>query len=92
MTAAYAGFSGLKNGMLLDAVEAAGFDVLVTGDKTIQYEQNLAGRNFAVVALSAVAWPVIAPHVAKIVAALDATTPRSFTRVDCGAFARRRRP
>jgi hypothetical protein len=44
-----ASFGGLKNGELLDAAEAAGFDVLVTLDRGFRYEQNLAGRKIAVV-------------------------------------------
>ncbi|MGH9582666.1 MAG: hypothetical protein ACRD4O_07005 [Bryobacteraceae bacterium] len=47
------GFGGYKNGMLLQAAEAAGFDVLVTGDLSLEYEQNMAGRKIAVVSLSA---------------------------------------
>ena len=89
-TAAYAGFAGLKNGKLLDAAEAADFHVLVTGDKTMQYEQNLQGRRIAVVSISAVNWPIIAPHVGRIVTVVDAAVPGSLTRVDCGAFVRRR--
>ena len=90
-TAAFAGFAGLKNGKLLDAAEDAGFQVLVTGDKTLHYEQNLLGRKIAVVSLSAVAWPVIEAHAAKIVAAVDQAKPGSFTRAECGVFVRRRR-
>ncbi|MCU1258102.1 MAG: hypothetical protein JWO80_987 [Bryobacterales bacterium] len=90
LTAAYAGLAGLKNGKLLDAAVSAGFDVLVTGDKTIQYEQNLAGWTIAVVSLSAVEWPLIFSKVAKIIGAVDAALPGSFTLVDCGAFSRRR--
>jgi hypothetical protein len=40
-SARYAGFGGLKNGELLDAAEAAGFDVLVTVDRGFRYEQEL---------------------------------------------------
>jgi hypothetical protein len=90
MTAAYAGLAGLKNGKLLDAAVSAGFDVLVTGDKTIQYEQNLPGWRIAIVSLSAVEWPLIASDVHKIIAAVDSALPGSFTRVDCGSFNRRR--
>ena len=52
-SARYAGFGGLKNGELLDAAEAANFDVLVTVDRGFQYEQNLIGRKVAVLILSA---------------------------------------
>jgi hypothetical protein len=48
VTAAYAGFAGLKNGELLKAAVESGFDILATGDKTLQYEQNLSGDKIAV--------------------------------------------
>lgn len=89
-TAAYCGLAGYKNGALLKAAVEAGFDVLVTGDKTLQHEQNLAGCNIAIVLLSANAWRVIEPHVGMIAAAIDRATPGSFTQVDCGTFVRRR--
>jgi hypothetical protein len=89
-TAAYAGFAGLKNGKLLDAAEEGGFDVLITGDKTLHHEQNMPGRRIALVCLSAISWPVIQPYLAMIVAAVDAASPGSFTKVECGAFNRRR--
>lgn len=92
VTAAFAGLAGYKNGELLKAATGAGFDVLVTGDKTLEYEQNLAGQKMALVALSANAWRLIEPHVARIAAAVDAATPSSFTRIDVGRFVRPRRP
>ena len=52
-SARYAGFSGLKNGELLDAAEAAKFDVLLTVDRGFEYEQNFAGRMIAVIIFSA---------------------------------------
>jgi hypothetical protein len=48
-TVAYVGWGGLKNGKLLDAAERADFDVPITGDKTLEYEQNLAHRRIALV-------------------------------------------
>jgi hypothetical protein len=44
-TASYKGGEALKNGKLLDAAEEEGFDVLVTGDKSLSYEQNLTIGN-----------------------------------------------
>ena len=84
------GYAGLKNGKLLDSAEAAGFDVLVTGDKTLQYEQNMHRRKIALVSLSAVNWPVVERHVEAIVAAVDVAVPGSFTRVDVGKFSKPR--
>jgi hypothetical protein len=80
-TAAYMGWAGLKNGELLDVADVGGFDVLVTGDRTLHYEQNLSGRKIAL-------WPVIEPHVSKIADAVASAKPGSFTRVDVGKFRR----
>ncbi len=89
-TVQYMGFAGLKNGELLREAEAAGIDVLVTGDKTLEYEQNLQGRRIAVVSLSAPHWALVEPQVGEIIFAIANVIPGSFTRVDCGTFTRRR--
>jgi hypothetical protein len=90
VTAAYAGLAGLKNGALLRAAIEAGFDVLLTADKTLPYEQNLVGTGIAIVLLSANAWQLVKAHVQTIAAAVDAALPGTINRVDCGTFARRR--
>ena len=46
-----AAWGGLKNGELIRTVEAAGYDVLVTNDKNMGFQQNLDGRRVAIVAL-----------------------------------------
>ena len=46
------GWDTLRNGELLDAAEAAGFDVFVTTDRNIPYQRNLNGRHIAVAVLS----------------------------------------
>jgi predicted nuclease of predicted toxin-antitoxin system len=50
-TARYAGLAGLKNGDLLVAAEAAGSDVFITVDQGVEYQQNLTGRNIAIIIL-----------------------------------------
>jgi hypothetical protein len=47
-TARYAGFAGLENGELLTAAETAKFDVLLSVDQGIEYQQNLTGRKIAI--------------------------------------------
>jgi hypothetical protein len=90
-TVQYMGFSGLNNGELLNAAEKAGFDVLVTGDKTLEYEQNMSGRMIAVVLLSAPHWGLIKNHLERIAMAIEEATPASLIRVECGVFVRPRR-
>ena len=51
------GWDTLSNGDLLAEAERAGFDILLTADKNIQYQQNLVGRRIAVVVLSTPQWP-----------------------------------
>lgn len=91
-TVAYVGWGGLRNGELLKTAEAGGFEVFVTGDQSMRYEQNLSGRKLAIVMLSAIEWRIIKEHMPKIAAAVDQATPGSLTRVECGVFVRRRRP
>ena len=50
-SARFANLAGLKNGRLLEAAEAAGFDVLITVDRNIPDQQNLSGRRIALVIL-----------------------------------------
>jgi hypothetical protein len=50
-TARFANLAGLKNGLLLEAAEAAGFEVLITVDQNIPDQQNLAGRRISLMIL-----------------------------------------
>ena len=52
-TARFAGLTGLRNGQLLAAAEALGFDVLITVDQHISEQQNLAKRSISVLIFSA---------------------------------------
>lgn len=76
------GWGELENGALLVEAEAAGFEAFVTADKNLSYQQNLKGRRIAVVALGKGRWNVIRPHVARVLAAVDAATPGGFVEVD----------
>jgi hypothetical protein len=89
-TASYKGWETLENGSLLDAAEEEGFEVLVTGDKTLSSEQNLTGRRLAIVALSSIEWRIIEDYLQRIVAAVDSAAPGSFQAVDCGTFSRKK--
>lgn len=90
VTASYMGWGELKNGELLRAAEDDGFDVFVTGDRSLVEEQNLSRCRLAVVALSANNWPIIKDHASQILAAVDRAFPGSFQEVDCGHFSRRK--
>ena len=76
------GWERLDNGALLAAAEAAGFEVFVTADKNIRYQQNSAGRKIAIVTLGNAQWPVLRRYVERVVAAVDAAVPGSYAEVE----------
>jgi hypothetical protein len=84
-TAAQQGWETLKNGELLRAAEADGFDVLLTTDKNMRYQQNLAGRKIAVLVLGLQQWPSLRPHVQRVVEAVNAAVPGSYIEIDLPA-------
>ena len=53
------GWDTLRNGELIDAAEAAGFDVFLTTDRNLRHQQNLTGRKIAIVVLGKGRWRLI---------------------------------
>ncbi len=72
----------LVNGDLLEAAESAGFEVLVTVDKNLRYQQNLAKRKIALVVLGQGRWSLIQPHIPRVVAAVDVAIPGSYAEIE----------
>src|SRR5688572_22082850 len=81
-TAAEQQWATFENGALLDAAQAAGFEVLVTTDKNIRYQQRLAGRRIPIVVLGQGRWPVVRLHAQRVVDAVNGATPGAYTEVD----------
>lgn len=71
------GWGEKENGDLLNLAEKAGFEVLVTTDKNLGYQQNLASRKIAIVVLGQGRWTLIIPYVARVIAAVDGAVPGS---------------
>jgi hypothetical protein len=82
ITTAYEqGWATLTNGALLDAAEHAGFEVLITTDQNLRYQQNLTGRRLALVVLQSTSWPRIRTQVAAIQAVLDTIVPGAYHEI-----------
>jgi len=79
------GWDRLSNGDLLDEAERAGFEVLITADKNMRYQQNLSRRRIALLVLSTPRWPVIRLHVARIAEALNRIAPGGCIEVELPA-------
>jgi predicted nuclease of predicted toxin-antitoxin system len=84
-------WGGITNGALLELIAHERFQVFLTGDKNMASQQQLAGRPFAVLILSAINWPVVRPHVHRIAVALDTAQPGMVRLIDCGVFVPRSR-
>jgi len=82
-TARYAGMAGLSNGELLARAEAAGFDVLLTVDQGIEYEQNLQGRKIAIVIFRAKSNRLkdLLLHMESCLARLESLQPGEVVRI-----------
>ena len=83
-TVRYRGWAGLKNGELLRAAGSI-FDVLVTVDKRLRYQQNVSALGIAVVVLDVpgTKFADLLPLVPEAEAALLKAQPGSITVVVC---------
>jgi hypothetical protein len=80
------GWQGLENGALLDVAENAGFDLLLTCDQNVRYQQNFTSRKLALVVLSSNHWPTLRPVAARIASAVDFVQTGQIVRVDVGVL------
>ena len=76
------GWDRISNGELLKAAEAAGFELLLTTDKRIRYQQNLTNRKIAIVVLGNSKWRIVRLYLDRIALAANAATPGSYAEVD----------
>ncbi len=74
-------WSALENGELIAQAEKSGFEVLVTTDQNLKYQQNLTTRRIAIVVISTTSWPRIQQHVATVQDALATVTAGAYLEV-----------
>jgi len=75
------GWSEIDNGKLLSAAEIE-FDVIITTDQSIRYQQNLAGRRLAILVLPTTSWKRIQIHQSQILAAIDRLHPGDLVELE----------
>jgi len=76
------GWDKLSNGDLLAEAERAGFDLLLTSDNNMRYQQNLTDRKIALVVLSTPQWPRVQLHIDKITTILNSVNPGSYAEIE----------
>jgi len=80
-TAYEKGWSELSNGDLLAKVEQDGYEVLITTDRNLRYQQNLADRQIAIVVLLSTSWPRIQQHIDRIQAQVEVIQPGEYHEI-----------
>jgi hypothetical protein len=83
-TARYAGLAGLQNGELLTAAEKAKFDVFLTVDQGIEYQQNLTARKIAFIIFRAKSNRLkdLLPHIPACLAHIASIQPGQIVRIE----------
>jgi hypothetical protein len=80
--AATLGWDTLTNGALLAVAEEAGFELLITCDQNLRYQQNFTGRTISVLVLSTNRWPRLRSYAARIANAVDFMQRGQVVRFD----------
>ena len=75
-------WAGANNGELLNLMEAAGWEVFVTADKNLRYQQDLSSRAIAIVELPTNRWPIVQKLVGSIQKAIDDASVGSYFQVE----------
>jgi hypothetical protein len=91
-TALQMGWDSLANGELIEAAENGGFDVMVSADQNLRYQQNLVGRRLALVVLTTNHWDDIRPYADRVAAAVNGIQPVGYVTVAFDRPPLRRRP
>ena len=82
-TAQSLGWDTLNNGALLNAAEGAGFELLLTTDRRIRFQQNLTTRRIALLVLTgSTRWSLVRQHADRIAGAVRSAAPGSYAEVE----------
>lgn len=72
VTAYELGWSTVTNGELIRLAEQEGYELLITTDANLRYQQNLRGRSIAILVLTTTSWPRIRQVTGELQAAVAA--------------------
>ncbi|HET6840654.1 MAG TPA: DUF5615 family PIN-like protein [Candidatus Angelobacter sp.] len=84
------GWERISNGELIQTAETTDFEVVITADQNIVYQQNLSGRKIALVVLGSNLWPIVREHAAVIADTVARSKPGGYAFVEMPVPAKRR--
>jgi hypothetical protein len=85
------GWGQISNGELIGCAENAGYQIMLTCDQNMQYQQNLVRRKISMVVLGSNVWPSVRKKIEEIEAALKRASPGSFEFIEIAPPPKRRR-
>lgn len=74
------GWTGMKNGELISNIEDQ-FDIFITADKSMKYQQNLKDRNIAIIQLYTNRLPLIKEMELRIIKEVNSIGPKQFIEI-----------
>ena len=74
-------WSTLSNGELLEVAEQEGYELLITTDQNLRYQQHLANRQLAVIVLLSTSWPRIQLRIETIQAAVESIVAGGYQEI-----------
>lgn len=74
------GWAGISNGDLIEKIDGV-FDVFVTSDKNLRYQQNLKSRKIAIIELPFNAFDLVLPLAPKILDVINASQPNEYLQI-----------
>ncbi len=87
-TAVQMGWAKLSNGLLMKAAEDAGFELIITGDKNLAYQQNLEGRKIALIVLGTTHRYTLEANMSSVLPAVGRAEPNSFEQLPTPSYVR----
>lgn len=91
-TAYELGWETRRNGALLDLAEQHGYEILVTTDQSIRYQQNMFDRQIGLLLLLSNSWPRIRLHIESIQVTLNEMRPGDLREVPISNLNQERSP
>ncbi len=80
VTVRYKGWDGVKNGALIRLIDGQ-IDILVTGDKSLRYQQNLSGRIVSIIELPFTLLELIEERLEDLKTAISDSTRGSYIQI-----------
>lgn len=81
-TAYELGWSSLENGQLIAQAQSSSFELLITTDQNLRYQQNLKERSIGILVLSTTSWPRIQAALPRVMDAVQNFTAGSYVEID----------